>query len=66
MAKKIPIHPAHPERICWGCDRYCAVDSMYCGNGSERAQHPIELFGDDWLEFGKEEVIPLKKGQEKP
>jgi hypothetical protein len=38
---------------------------MYCGNGSERAQHPIELFGDDWLEFGKEEVVPLKKGQEK-
>ena len=66
MAKKIPIHPAHPERICWGCDRYCSVDSMYCGNGSERAQHPIELFGDDWLEFGKEVVIPMQKAQEKP
>jgi hypothetical protein len=21
---------------------------MRCGNGSERAQHPVELFGDDW------------------
>ncbi|MGN6661313.1 MAG: DUF3079 domain-containing protein, partial [Achromobacter mucicolens] len=23
MAKKFPLHPKHPERICWGCDRYC-------------------------------------------
>jgi hypothetical protein len=28
------------------------VDSLMCGNGSERTQHPSELFGDDWLEFG--------------
>jgi len=28
------------------------VDSLLCGNGSERTQHPSELFGDDWLEFG--------------
>jgi hypothetical protein len=19
----IPIHPTHPERICWGCDKFC-------------------------------------------
>ncbi|WP_251278732.1 DUF3079 domain-containing protein, partial [Enterobacter hormaechei] len=25
MAKPIPLHPKHPERICWGCDRYCAA-----------------------------------------
>ncbi|MCB2026490.1 MAG: DUF3079 domain-containing protein, partial [Ottowia sp.] len=37
MAKKFPIHPVHPERLCWGCDRYCPADSMACGNGSERA-----------------------------
>ncbi|PQK68826.1 hypothetical protein CG428_23325, partial [Pantoea ananatis] len=24
MAKKFPLHPSHPERICWGCDRYCS------------------------------------------
>jgi hypothetical protein len=29
---------------------------MNCGNGSERAQHPLELFGNDWLEFGNEEA----------
>jgi hypothetical protein len=57
---KFPIHPAHPERICWGCDKFCSVDSMNCGNGSDRTQHPIELFGEDWAEFGNE-AEPLNK-----
>ena len=48
MAKRFPQQPAHPERNCWGCDRYCAAESMLCGNGSERTQHPIELFGIEW------------------
>lgn len=52
MAKKFPIVPSHPERLCWGCDRYCARDSLMCGNGAERTQHPVELFGDDWMAFG--------------
>ena len=52
MAKKFPLHPKHPERICWGCDKYCPVDSLGCGNGSDRTQHPIELLGDDWYEWG--------------
>lgn len=51
MAKRFPINPAHPERTCWGCDRYCAADAMACGNGSERSQHPAELFGPDWGEW---------------
>ena len=50
MAKRFPIHPAKPERICWGCDKYCSVDEMACSN--ERAPHPAELFGEDWLEWG--------------
>lgn len=50
--KKFPIHPAHPERNCWGCDKFCASGSMLCGNGSERTQHPVELFGEDWAEWG--------------
>jgi len=25
---------------------------MACGNGSERTQHPVELFGEDWLDWG--------------
>lgn len=52
MAKKFPIRPAHPERTCWGCDRYCPVDAMLCGNGSVATPHPCELFGDDWQRWG--------------
>jgi hypothetical protein len=25
---------------------------MSCGNGSDRTQHPVELFGDDWAVEG--------------
>ena len=49
MAKKFPLNPAHPERICWGCDRYCPAVHMVCGNGSVATPHPAELFGEDWL-----------------
>ncbi|HEX7644138.1 MAG TPA: DUF3079 domain-containing protein [Burkholderiaceae bacterium] len=51
MAKIFPIHPNHPERICWGCDKYCPTDRMACGNGSVRTPHPSELFGDDWQDW---------------
>jgi hypothetical protein len=49
MAKKFPVNPSHPERLCWGCDQYCAADDLRCGNGSDRTQHPVELFGEDWM-----------------
>ncbi|MBX9295918.1 DUF3079 domain-containing protein [Chromobacterium piscinae] len=49
-AKKFPLNPRHPERICWGCDKYCPALDMACGNGSSRTQHPAEIFGDDWYE----------------
>jgi hypothetical protein len=26
---------------------------MMCGNGSVRTPHPVELFGDDWNEWGR-------------
>jgi len=69
MAKKFPILPAHPERICWGCDKYCAADDMRCGNGSERTQHPSELFGDDWEAMEEKVSNPVnesaKDGNEK-
>jgi hypothetical protein len=58
MAKKFPIRPAHPERTCWGCDRYCAADQMICGNGTERTQHPIETFGEGWEREGLDPVRP--------
>lgn len=48
---KFPLHPKHPDRICWGCDKYCAAKSMICGNGTDRTQHPVELFGHHWFEF---------------
>ncbi|HTL43378.1 MAG TPA: DUF3079 domain-containing protein [Vicinamibacterales bacterium] len=48
---KIPLRPPHPERICWGCDKYCPADDLACGNGTIRTQHPCELFGEDWLEW---------------
>jgi len=39
MAKNFPLNPRHPERICWGCDRYCPAQSLACGNGSGRVMH---------------------------
>jgi hypothetical protein len=47
---RTPLHPKHPERVCWGCDQYCPAEELRCGNGTIRAPHPIELFGEDWLE----------------
>lgn len=58
MAKKFPILPPHPERTCWGCDRYCAADAMICGNGTERTQHPVELFGPGWEKEGLDPLRP--------
>ncbi|NYT82567.1 DUF3079 domain-containing protein [Alcaligenaceae bacterium] len=52
MAKKFPLNPSHPERICWGCDKYCPVDALACGNGSDRTMHPSEVLGDDWYTVG--------------
>jgi hypothetical protein len=54
MSKVFPIHPANPHRICWGCDKYCSVDAMACSN--ERSPHPAELFGDDWLDWGDQQL----------
>jgi hypothetical protein len=49
--KKALEHPLHPERICWGCPKYCPADDLACGNGTIRTPHPCELLGDDWLEW---------------
>jgi hypothetical protein len=50
--KIFPIAPSRPEKICWGCDKYCSVKDMACGNGSDRTPHPSELFGPDWMDWG--------------
>ena len=49
---KVPVHPKNPERVCWGCDKYCSADALRCGNGTIRTPHPIELFGEDWTDWG--------------
>jgi hypothetical protein len=50
---KLPLNVPHPERVCWGCDKYCPADDLACGNGTIRTPHPSELFGDDWLEWSR-------------
>jgi len=47
------LHPRHPDRICWGCDKLCPAHDLACGNGTIRTPHPQELFGDDWLEWSE-------------
>jgi DUF3079 family protein len=56
MAVKFPARPGHPERICWGCEHFCPADDMRCGNGTDRAQHPLELWGEDWMSIGCDET----------
>lgn len=58
VSKKLPLHPGHPERVCWGCPKYCPAHDMACGNGSDRAQHPSEIFGADWLAHGLDGDAP--------
>lgn len=52
MGGKGLLNPSHPERICWGCDQYCGADALRCGNGTDRTQHPIEIFGPGWQDLG--------------
>jgi hypothetical protein len=55
---KFPLHPQNPERICWGCEKFCPADDMCCGNGTIRAPHPCELMGDDWHEWLQKQEHP--------
>lgn len=58
LLKKSLLKPLNPERVCWGCDKYCRADDLTCGNGSDRTLHPIELFGEDWLEWAESNATP--------
>ena len=62
VSRNLPLHPGHPERVCWGCARYCPADDLACGNGTDRAQHPSEIFGDDWLAHGLDVEVPDMPG----
>lgn len=55
----IPLHPKHPERVCWGCARYCPAHDLACGNGSVRTPHPEELFGPDWQSWAQENGVEV-------
>lgn len=58
MAKRFLLHPKHPERICWGCDRYWPAGSLACGSGTDRTMHPAEAFGEDWYTRGDWGIEP--------
>jgi hypothetical protein len=62
--KSIPLHPRHPERTCWGCDKFCPADELACGNGTIRAPHPCELFGRDWLDWEEAARCPADAEKE--
>jgi len=57
------LDPKHPERICWGCDRYCPAQDLVCGNGTIRTPHPSELFGKDWKEWAERESSTTRDGE---
>jgi len=56
--KKGVLDPMNPERICWGCERYCPANDLACGNGTIRTPHPRELFDDDWQEWAQDRSDP--------
>ncbi|MDR3300067.1 MAG: DUF3079 domain-containing protein [Candidatus Accumulibacter sp.] len=60
--EKFPLQPKHPEWICRGCDKYCPVDSLGCGDYYDRTRHPAELLGEDWCNWG----IVASPEEEKP
>lgn len=69
MAKPFPHNPKHPERICWGCDRYCPSNALACGNGADRTMHPAEMIGDDWYlhgDWGVEQVESTEESESTP
>ena len=59
----IPLHPKFPERVCWGCDKYCPADDLACGNGTIRTMHPVELFGDDWEDWSIQSHVASSQSQ---
>jgi hypothetical protein len=53
----LPTHPAHPDRVCWGCEQYCPAHNLVCGKDTVRTPHPVELFGDDWQSPTEDESL---------
>ena len=53
--KEALVHPRHPERICWGCSRYCPADDLCCRE--DRVAHPVEFYGPDWVRLEQVGVL---------
>jgi hypothetical protein len=53
-----PLYPKNPERVCWGCDKFCPAADLACGNGTIRTMHPVELLGEDWLDASSAAAQP--------
>jgi hypothetical protein len=64
--RRLPLYPKNPERICWGCDKYCPENDLACGNGTIRTPHPAELFGADWVEFFEERAAATADSDARP
>jgi hypothetical protein len=63
LDSQVVLNPPHPERVCWGCDKFCPAADLACGNGTIRTPHPKELFGDDWLAWSEDaEAIRRRHG----
>ena len=56
--KRVALQPRHPERICWGCDKYCAADELASVPGDFRAA-PRSDDGANLRASGRLRVIPL-------
>ena len=54
----VPLNPRHPERICWGCDKYCPAAELACGNGTPppRAGNARALRRDLAVAFAKADI----------
>lgn len=53
------LRPRSPERVCWGCDKFCPADDLACGGGTIRTPHPIEMFGEEWADQQDQQCDPV-------
>ena len=66
LPRRFPQAPAHPERLCWGCDQLCAHDQLRCGNDTVRTPHPFELWGPQWVDGLAPEPSAAEQDHEHP
>jgi hypothetical protein len=62
----VPIRFRRPAGASASNRSPCAADQMICGNGTERTQHPVELFGEGWETEGLDPLRPLAEDAPTP